>query len=379
MRRNAIQEFTRKLEADPVRVRKSYLSAVVALTGAQNAYLVLPGHLQHLISWKKQPSLADPNRLLRNFENRSRNQSWSGNHWLARLKWRKGNTGILILYFRRKRKSLRPDRAIESLNRIYACWEGTQQLQNAIHSQQKTLQNLTAESAAVAQDYLRLTQQMHVNQARMQSITKGILRTQEEERAKISRDLHDGIGQELTALKMNLDVLADDVEKGLSPENQPRWSEVRSIAEQALQDVRELSRLLRPRMLDDLGLFPTLRWYVRSFIKRVNINVDLELDGEEERLDAEKQTILFRVIQEALNNVAKHSRATSAAVRLQCREQEASLQIQDDGIGFDPEVRHLESGSGLAGMRDRVQLYKGRFSVRSEPAKGTHLEISLPL
>ncbi|MGH9857454.1 MAG: sensor histidine kinase, partial [Acidobacteriota bacterium] len=211
-------------------------------------------------------------------------------------------------------------------------------------------------------------------------ITKGILRTQEEERAKISREMHDGIGQELTALKMNLDILSPVISPGLSAENQERWNETKSIAEQALQDIRELSRLLRPRMLDDLGLFPTLRWYVRTFVKRVNIPVDLQIDGDEEKLNPEKQTILFRVVQEALNNVAKHSRATSAVVRLQCNEQEAYLRIRDDGIGFDPNTpRSSESGSGLAGMRDRVMLYKGRFDIHSEPQRGTQLEISIPL
>ena len=231
----------------------------------------------------------------------------------------------------------------------------------------------------MAQDYIRLTQQMRANQNTLQSITKGILRTQEEERAKISRELHDGIGQELTALKMNLDILSTFVGKELSPENQERWKEATSIAEQALQDIRELSRLLRPRMLDDLGLFPTLRWYIRSFMKRVNIRVDLELAGDEEKLNPEKQTILFRVVQEALNNVAKHSRATSAVVRLQCNDKEAYLQIRDDGVGFDPNIRSTESGSGLAGMRDRVMLYKGRFDVYSEPQGGTQLEIFIPL
>jgi signal transduction histidine kinase len=379
IKKRPIQEFTAQLERTPARVRKRFLSIVASLTGAANAFLILPELSQRVVSWKKQPSLSEPQVLIHSFENRTGSSVWIGNHWLLRLKWQKRPVGILILMFRRKKSGLRLDASLKTLCQTYTCWEMTQHLRNTIETQQTTLQNLSAESAAVARDYVRLRQQMRSSQNTLQSITKGILRTQEEERAKISREMHDGIGQELTALKMNLDILSPLINPNLSAENQERWNEAKTIAEQALQDIRELSRLLRPRMLDDLGLFPTLRWYVRSFVKRVNISVDLQIDGDEDKLNPEKQTILFRVVQEALNNVAKHSHATSAVVRLQCGEQEAYLRIRDDGVGFDPNNRSAESGSGLAGMRDRVMLYKGRFDVHSEPQRGTQLEISIPL
>jgi signal transduction histidine kinase len=378
LKNRMIHDFTGQLERAPARVRKRFLSSAALETGAANAFLVLPEESPRVISWKKQPSLSDPQILIQSFGSKTGSSVWIGNHWLIRLKWQRRVVGNLILFFRRKKSSLRLDAPLKSLCRMYACWEMMQNLRRTIEAQQTTLQNLSSESAAVARDYVRLRHQMSANQNTLQSITKGILRTQEEERAKISREMHDGIGQELTALKMNLDILSPIT--SFSAENQERWNETKSIAEQALQDIRELSRLLRPRMLDDLGLFPTLRWYVRSFVKRVNIPVELEIDGDEEKLNAEKQTILFRVVQEALNNVAKHSRATSAAVRLQCNEQEAYLRIRDDGVGFDPNTpRSAESGSGLAGMRDRVMLYKGKFDVHSGPERGTQLEISIPL
>src|SRR4029078_2929734 len=122
---------------------------------------------------------------------------------------------------------------IEDLCKAYAFWECS-------HHLRSILQTLSVESATVAKDYVRFTEQMKANQARLQSISKGILRTQEEERAKISRDLHDGIGQALTAVKMNLDLMTATIQSHLSPEDFERWSETRSIAERTLQDVREL-------------------------------------------------------------------------------------------------------------------------------------------
>ncbi len=374
-----ISRFLRNLHKEPAKVRKSFLAAAAAIGRAQNAFLLWGDGSQQLLSSKKRPEFPELQTLLSTFEKSTKEVFTLGRLFVLRLKSENERVGVLILLFHKKKPVTTLHHALEALCRIYSFWESTQMLRNFLKMQQESLQALSAESAMVAQDYIRLRQQMLLNQNRLQSITKGILRTQEEERAKISRDLHDGIGQELTALKMNLDVLSNSVEKDLSPENRDRWVEARTLAEQTLQDVRELSRLLRPRMLDDLGLFPTLRWYIRNFTKRVNIPVELGLQGEEEKLNTETQTILFRIVQEALNNVAKHSKAKSATVSLECTEEEAHLRIMDDGVGFDPVPNSTETGSGLAGMRDRVSLYKGTFAVYSEPQKGTRVEVLIPL
>ena len=372
-------KFLKTLHKEPARVRKAFLAAAAKISRSENAFLMWGDDSQQFLALKKRPEFAELQTLLLTFEKSKKDFFALGRLLVLRLKSENERVGALILLFRRKKVSNTLQRALEPLCRIYSFWESTQTLRNFLKMQQESLHALSAESAMVAQDYVRLRQQMMANQNRLQSITKGILRTQEEERAKISRDLHDGIGQELTALKMNLDVISTNVEKGLTPENQDRWLEARNLSEQTLQDVRELSRILRPRMLDDLGLFPTLRWYVRNFTKRVNIPVELGLEGEEEKLNPETQTILFRIVQEALNNVAKHSRAKTAAVSLECTEQQAHLRIADDGIGFDPDQSSTEMGSGLAGMRDRVGLYRGTFAVYSEPQKGTRVEVLLPL
>jgi signal transduction histidine kinase len=359
--------FLGKLEKDPVEVRRVFLNSIASTAPCKDVALILSGE-RKLLRGKKQ-SFQDLEEAIVRSDNSKKAKSHFRNLWIFRLSWRRQNVGRLIL---QKSGNKSPWPRIELLCKVYAFWESS-------HNLRSILQTLSAESAAVAKDYVRFTEQMKANQTRLQSISKGILRTQEEERAKISRDLHDGIGQELTAIKMNLDLLASAIKPHLSSEDTERWSETHSIAEQTLQDVRELSRLLRPRMLDDLGLFPTLRWYVRNFTKRVNIPVELLLEGEEKMLNPEIQTILFRVTQEGLNNAAKYSKATSVQVHLQCKEGGVRLGIQDNGIGFVQGQNSLESGSGISGMRDRVALYKGTFHVQSAPSKGTKLEIVLPL
>jgi signal transduction histidine kinase len=273
MANDPLARFLRSLNKEPAKVRKAFLAAAAAISRAENAFLIWGEDSEQFLSLKKRPEFSELQTLLSTFEKSTKDVFTLGRLFVLRLKSESERLGALILLFGKKKKISTLSRALEPLSRIYSFWESTQILRNFLKMQQESLQALSAESAMVAQDYVRLRQQMMVNQNRLQSITKGILRTQEEERAKISRDLHDGIGQELTALKMNLDVLSNNVEKSLSPENRDRWVEARTLSEQTLQDVRELSRILRPRMLDDLGLFPTLRWYVRNFTKRVNIPV----------------------------------------------------------------------------------------------------------
>ena len=365
----------------------------MSLTKAANAFLLLPGETEDLLAWKSKPALPDVPSVVEAYRNSSKNvvplstRNSSYKIEIIRLKWQKEEVGALFLLQDRDRsrsnktrsKRIHRTQALQEMCEVFALWQSMNWLRNQLYAQQKSLQALSAESASVAEEYIRLKEHMAAGQNRLRGITKGILHTQEEERAKVSRDLHDGIGQELTALKMNLDLLANSVESGLSAEGRDRWNDARVLAEQTLQDVRELSQSLRPRMLDDLGLFPTLRWYVRNFIKRVSISVDLQLAGDEEKLGTEIQTIVFRIVQEALNNVAKHSQAKSVSVHLQCMDPEMRLQVADDGVGFDPSVHSSETGSGLAGMRDRVALYNGKLVIQSQPRKGTRLQIVIPL
>lgn len=233
---------------------------------------------------------------------------------------------------------------------------------------------ITAENA-------RLLQGLAETERRFHRVSRGVLRAQEEERTRISRDLHDGVGQSLTALKIQLELL----EREATGENESLATRIRSARELAascLAEVRELSHLLRPQMLDDLGLLPTLRWLARTVQKRTGVEVTLEVSGEEGRIDPDVETLIFRLVQEALTNVVKHARTSSARVLLSRDTDSVAVRIEDKGIGFDADAilaaREEDGGFGVRAMRDRVQSFQGRFALRSGPGS-TSLEAEIPL
>ena len=203
---------------------------------------------------------------------------------------------------------------------------------------------------------------------------------QEDERGRLARDLHDGVGQSLTALKIQLELLERDAASG-PVEHLRRLAGAREIAEGCLAEVRQLAHLLRPQMLDDLGLVPTLRWFVRTFQKRSGVAVELVTSVIDERLEADLETLVYRLVQEALTNVVKHARTASARVSLTADGSHVSLSVADRGAGFDV-ARALQAvddaGFGLRGMRDRVQFFGGRFTLRSEPGEGTTIVAEVP-
>jgi signal transduction histidine kinase len=233
--------------------------------------------------------------------------------------------------------------------------------------------------ARIASENSRLLQRLAENEHRFRRISMGVLRAQEAERRRISYELHDGVGQSLTALKIQLDLLAQSPAQGVGDSIE----QLRMLAYHALQDVRQLSRLLRPHMLDDLGLLPTLRWLFRSFEQSSGIQVDFQHDGIDRRFDPDVETLVFRIIQEAVTNSAKHARTRSIEVRALATAARVFLTVQDLGVGFDAEAilepAATNGGFGLRGIRDRVQLFGGRFSLHSEPGAGTLIEIDVPL
>lgn len=280
----------------------------------------------------------------------------------------------------------RPDRSIISALAVVPDFVSVVQenkiLAHLLQISQNSLRELSEESVGIANRNVRLFQQFDSHQDRLRSISKGVIRTQEEERSKISRELHDGIGQALSALKMNLDLVSNRLNSGDPSKAKSLLEESQKQVEQALEDVRELSRLLRPRMLDDLGLVPTLRWYVRNFSKRTGIDLGLKLKGLGRRLNPELETMIFRIIQEALNNISKHSKATAAQVSLNLSKGLLDLEISDNGHGFDPgklNQSNFASGSGIAGIRDRVSLVDGTFTLQARVGIGIMLKIQIPV
>jgi two-component system, NarL family, sensor kinase len=244
------------------------------------------------------------------------------------------------------------------------------------------LREIAQEVARITTENARLLQRLGEGEKRFRLISRGILRVQEAERGRISRELHDGVGQSLTALKMQLQLLeltAVQEQSALSP----RLAELREMADRTLQEVRQISHLLRPQMLDELGLLPTLRWLARTFQQRTGVQVELVSEGIDERTDPDLENLVFRLIQEALTNVAKHARAPLVRIDLRRAGERLFLRVEDSGAGFDAALflrsTDEERGFGLRGMRDRVHLFAGRFAVKSQPGAGTTLEIEIPL
>ncbi|WP_133499645.1 sensor histidine kinase [Cognatilysobacter terrigena] len=221
--------------------------------------------------------------------------------------------------------------------------------------------------------YAQLVQRLEANEREFRRLGRSVLRVQEDERRRLARDLHDGVGQNLTALKHRLAQLRDSPDAaGL----RDALDAAVSLCADTLEDTRELSRLLRPTILDDLGLEPALQWLGRSVGQTAGISVAVEVEPLPP-LDGERQTLLFRVAQEALNNIAKHAKARSVLLRLVERDGRLQLQVVDDGVGFDLAAR--ASGSGLSGMRERLRLFEGVLEVHSEPGHGTRIRAIVPL
>ncbi len=200
----------------------------------------------------------------------------------------------------------------------------------------------------------------------------------EEAQKKLARDLHDEFGQTLAALHLNAEALSNS----MPPEHQDqkkRIEEVTVLIEQLGDKIRNISSDLRPDLLDDLGLVPTLEWYIKEFHeKRKDIKINFQSVGIKRRLSPEIEIVLYRLFQESLNNVVKHSKANQVDVMLTYNYPKAIFVVRDNGVGFDEQTRHSK-GIGLIGMRERVVSLNGSIDIRGVTGKGTTIRAELPV
>jgi signal transduction histidine kinase len=199
---------------------------------------------------------------------------------------------------------------------------------------------------------------------------------QEDERRSISRELHDEVGQSLSAVLLGLSNMTAATPPNVAAQLAPYVSEIRRLTELSIRSIRNMSLLLRPSMLDDLGLLPALQWQARETAQRTGLIVHVAAAQLPEDLPEAYKTCIYRVVQEALHNVTRHAAAQQVRISVQPVNAHLKLVIQDDGRGFDPQ---FSRGLGLLGMEERVTHLGGTFEVRSTPTKGTLVSIDLPL
>jgi signal transduction histidine kinase len=220
---------------------------------------------------------------------------------------------------------------------------------------------------------LRLERELDLRRADLQELSTLLLRAQENERRALARELHDEVGQSLSAVLMETEgaECADD-----PAEVREHLDSIKRLAEKTVSQVRDLALLLRPSMLDDLGLTPALNWHARETSKRTGLNVVVDAGEAIDSLPDEHRTCIYRLVQEAVNNAVRHANARTVEVAVRRERQQVDVTVRDDGAGFD--TRFLR-GLGLLGMEERVRRLGGRLKIVSKPGRGTLVHAALPV
>ena len=205
-------------------------------------------------------------------------------------------------------------------------------------------------------------------------LSRHLLKAQEEERRRISRELHDDTGQALMVLRFQLEMLAGE---SANEEQKVKTLEALELLDRTIEGLRRTIARLSPRVLEELGLIPAIRRQAQLLAKHAGIKPRLNLPESLDGIDHDLEVALYRSVQEALHNVAKHSQAAHCIIRLTSAAGKIMLHIEDDGVGFSPRSSH-QRGFGLKGMRERAAALGGSMRVRSEAGKGTQIRIVLP-
>lgn len=214
----------------------------------------------------------------------------------------------------------------------------------------------------------------------LRHLSRRLLTVQEEERKRISRELHDVVAQALTSINLRLITLK--TESNLNARNlRRRIAMTQRVIERSVEIVHRFARDLRPTLLDDLGLIPALKSYLTAYMQRTGIRVNFSVSPTIDTIDSTRRTVLYRVAQEALTNIARHAKASQANVSIRLHADTVSMQIHDNGCGFQVEGNAFARSSkclGLLGMKERVEMVGGTFAVASAPGKETTVQVELP-
>jgi two-component system sensor histidine kinase UhpB len=226
-----------------------------------------------------------------------------------------------------------------------------------------------------------LVRELNERNLELHALSEQAINALEEERQQIALTLHDDTGQSISMLIINLERLENEL-VNQETELHARLVETRKLAQDSLANLRKIVYGLRPTILDDLGLLPAIRWYARTNLEDAGIMVEVTGNGDFETLPSQINSTLFRIAQEAINNIVRHSQAKSAEISINQEAEEIMLTIVDDGLGFDPgsvrdnalQLQHL----GILGMQERAELVGGRVEIASQVGKGTRIRINVP-
>ena len=233
-----------------------------------------------------------------------------------------------------------------------------------------------ADQAALSILNASLFEQVRKGREQQKALTNRMVEIQETERRHIARDLHDQIGQVLTGLQFML----ESSKNQMGEAQQTNIREAQETVSGLIEQIREMSLNLRPSILDDIGLLPTLIWHFERFTKQTGIKVSFKHNGRTRRFDPNVETTVYRIVQEALTNVARYAQVNEAFVSLTLDDNILGIEVSDHGIGFNPCIDISKvSTAGLAGMRERANLLGGYLSVKSAPRQGTQIQAMIPL
>jgi signal transduction histidine kinase len=239
-------------------------------------------------------------------------------------------------------------------------------------------ETLDAEVRARTQELEQRNVQVVEAAERLRDLSRRVMQVQDEERRHIARELHDSAGQVLAVLGMNVGQLAQQVR----PELRPAAQETERLVQQLTKELRTMSYLLHPPLLDEIGLSAALNWYIPGVMERSEIDIRLDISENLGRLPADLELILFRLVQECLTNVHRHSESKSATIRVARGDNRVSLEVQDQGKGIPheklAEIQTHASGVGIQGMRERVRQFHGELSIESD-GTGTRVFVVLPV
>jgi signal transduction histidine kinase len=265
----------------------------------------------------------------------------------------------------------------EAQRRVEVLADANRDLREEIARRQAVEKSLKKSEQRQAQ----LLADSQIMQDQLRHLSRQVLRAQEEERKRISRELHDVIAQILTGINVQLAALAKQTR--LDPRGFDRSiAQTQRLVERSVDVVHQFARELRPAMLDDLGLIPALHTFMKNFTAQTGLRTHLTAFAGVEELETVRRTVLFRVAQEALTNVAKHAKASNVEVSIHKLPDCICMKIKDDGKSFQVQRLMQAKGGkrlGLLGMRERLEMVGGRFEVKSAPGEGTTIQARIPL